>query len=69
LTISGWDPISKQPYFKIAAVRVAKIADGGGGPAPAPTNTASTPVTTGVVVPPTTGGAEAEAISRIGVSE
>jgi anaerobic selenocysteine-containing dehydrogenase len=24
LTLSGWDPVSKQPYFKFAAVRVQK---------------------------------------------
>ncbi|KAJ3056376.1 hypothetical protein HK097_007213 [Rhizophlyctis rosea] len=28
LTISGWDPISKQPYFKFGAVKVAKVEDG-----------------------------------------
>jgi len=26
LTITAWDPVSKQPLFKVAAVRVAKIA-------------------------------------------
>jgi anaerobic selenocysteine-containing dehydrogenase len=25
LTITGWDPISKQPHFKFAAVRIKKI--------------------------------------------
>jgi len=25
LTITGWDPISKQPHFKFAAVRIAKV--------------------------------------------
>ena len=25
LTISGWDPVSKQPHFKYAAVKVVKI--------------------------------------------
>jgi ferredoxin-nitrate reductase len=28
LTITAWDPVSKQPLFKVAAVRVAKLADG-----------------------------------------
>jgi anaerobic selenocysteine-containing dehydrogenase len=28
LTITAWDPVSKQPIFKVAAVRVAKLADG-----------------------------------------
>jgi ferredoxin-nitrate reductase len=55
LTMTVWDPVSKQPQFKGAAVRVERIADGGGVPAPAPTTTASEPVTDGV--PPTTGGA------------
>lgn len=43
LTIIEWDPVSKQPLFKTAAVRVEKIADSSGKPAPAPTNTASAP--------------------------
>jgi predicted molibdopterin-dependent oxidoreductase YjgC len=44
LTISEWDPVSKQPLFKAGAVSVRKVADGGGRPAPAPTITASAPV-------------------------
>jgi len=43
LTITEWDPVSKQPIFKTAAVRVEKLRDGDG-TAPAPTNTASAPV-------------------------
>jgi anaerobic selenocysteine-containing dehydrogenase len=27
LTITEWDPVSKQPVFKCAAVRVSKLAD------------------------------------------
>ena len=42
LTMTEWDPVSKQPLFKLAAVRVRKLADGAG-PAPAPTTTASAP--------------------------
>jgi anaerobic selenocysteine-containing dehydrogenase len=45
LTISDWDPASKQPLFKTGAVSVRKLADGCG-PAPAPTNTASAPTGT-----------------------
>ena len=45
LTITSWDPVSKQPLFKVAAVRVEKIGDGDGQRAPAPTTTASEPVT------------------------
>ena len=44
LTLLGWDPVSKQPLLKSGAVRVTKIADSGGVPAPAPTTTASEPV-------------------------
>jgi predicted molibdopterin-dependent oxidoreductase YjgC len=53
LTMTVWDPVSKQPYFKTAACRVTKIADAHG-PAPAPTTTASAPA--GDDLPPTRGG-------------
>ncbi|WP_255950637.1 molybdopterin oxidoreductase family protein [Streptomyces odontomachi] len=43
LTLSGWDPVSKQPELKVAAVSVERIGPGDG-PAPAPTTTASAPV-------------------------
>jgi anaerobic selenocysteine-containing dehydrogenase len=43
LTITQWDPASKQPLFKTAAARVTRVEDGGGEPAPAPTNTGSAP--------------------------
>ena len=42
LTITRWDPVSKQPIFKTTACRVLKVGDGRG-PAPAPTTTASEP--------------------------
>jgi ferredoxin-nitrate reductase len=45
LTITAWDPVSKQPTFKTAAARVTKVADGEG-TMPAPTTTASEPVGT-----------------------
>jgi hypothetical protein len=45
LTITEWDPVSKQPLFKVGACQVTKVADAGGQPAPAPTTTASRPVT------------------------
>jgi anaerobic selenocysteine-containing dehydrogenase len=35
LTMTIWDPVSKQPLFKTGAVRVTRIADGNGG-SPAP---------------------------------
>lgn len=44
LTITAWDPVSKQPAFKGGAVRVTRVA-AGDGPSPAPDNTASAPAT------------------------
>ena len=58
LTITAWDPVSKQPLFKTAAAAVRKLADAAG-PSAAPTTTASAPVTGSP--PPTTGGSAAEA--------
>ncbi|WP_309081470.1 nitrate reductase [Zhihengliuella sp.] len=43
LTITDWDPASKQPIFKTAAARIERIA-AGSGPSKAPTTTASAPV-------------------------
>ncbi len=68
LTLTEWDPVSKQPYFKFAAVRVTKLHDTAGHAAPAPTNTGSAPSQAtqprGTPVPePTTGGAAAESES------
>lgn len=54
LTMTVWDPVSKQPTFKTAACRVVKVRDGEG-PAPAPTTTASAPARAGSV-PATAGG-------------
>jgi anaerobic selenocysteine-containing dehydrogenase len=45
LTMTVWDPVSKQPYFKTAACRVTTVRDGDG-PSPAPMTTASRPATT-----------------------
>ncbi|MET7749159.1 nitrate reductase [Micromonospora sp. NPDC005367] len=64
LTITAWDPVSKQPLFKVAAVAVTRLADGGGVPAPAPTVGGSAPAVAGV--PATVGGPAAEATSRTG---
>lgn len=64
LTITAWDPVSKQPLFKVAAVAVTRLADGGGVPAPAPTVGGSAPAVAGV--PATVGGLAAEATSRTG---
>jgi anaerobic selenocysteine-containing dehydrogenase len=43
LTLTAWDPVSKQPLFKVAAVRVERVRDGDG-PAPAPEIGGSAPV-------------------------
>jgi anaerobic selenocysteine-containing dehydrogenase len=42
LTMTIWDPVSKQPLFKSGAVRVTKLADAVG-PSPAPTVGAAAP--------------------------
>jgi hypothetical protein len=42
LTVTEWDPVSKQPVFKVAAVRVERLGAGTGA-APAPTTAASRP--------------------------
>jgi anaerobic selenocysteine-containing dehydrogenase len=44
LTITGWDPVSKQPLFKGGVVRVVKLADSDGAQSPAPSTTAPAPV-------------------------
>jgi anaerobic selenocysteine-containing dehydrogenase len=64
LTVTEWDPVSKQPIFKNAAVRVEKIADGTG-PSPAPTTGASRPTEPGGV-PVTVGGPSAEVVETFG---
>ena len=65
LTLTEWDPASKQPLYKVGAVRVTKVATSDGTPAPAPTNTASAPTSAGSV-PETTGGEAAEVDEIIG---
>ncbi|MCU1569916.1 MAG: Formate dehydrogenase subunit alpha [Naasia sp.] len=67
LTQTEWDPVSKQPIFKVAAVRVEKVADATG-PAPAPTTTASRPADPGSA-PPTRGGPDAETIEQLRPTE
>ncbi len=69
LTITDWDPVSKQPLFKVGAVRVTKVADADGEPAPAPTTTASAPASNGFDGPTpseTAGHGEAEATETVG---
>ncbi|MBZ5735528.1 molybdopterin-dependent oxidoreductase [Nocardioides sp. TRM66260-LWL] len=43
LTLTGWDPASKQPLFKAGAARADRVAASDGLAAPAPTTTASRP--------------------------
>lgn len=62
LTLTEWDPVSKQPQFKNAAVRIQRLARGSG-PAPAPTTTASRPVRAGSM-PRTVGGEDGQAEER-----
>lgn len=65
LTLTEWDPVSKQPVFKNAAVQVEKIGDANG-PSPAPTTAASRPAGgTGQRLRPTTGGSAAEASEHV----
>jgi predicted molibdopterin-dependent oxidoreductase YjgC len=61
LTISDWDPVSKQPLFKTSIAAVRRLAPGDG-PAPAPTNTGSRPLSEDV--PPTRGGENATVEER-----
>jgi ferredoxin-nitrate reductase len=56
LTITEWDPASKQPLYKVGAVRVTKVRDANGEPSLAPTTTASAPAVAGGPVPPETAG-------------
>ncbi len=65
LTITEWDPASKQPLYKVGSVRVTKVADAGGTPAPAPTTTASAPASNGQVLE-TAGGRDAEVKETVG---
>jgi anaerobic selenocysteine-containing dehydrogenase len=67
LTATDWDPVSKQPLFKTAAAALTRIGGPDGQPAPAPTTTASRPVSG--EVPPTLGGPTARATERITATE
>jgi anaerobic selenocysteine-containing dehydrogenase len=63
LTPFGWDPVSKQPPFKVSAVSLTRVGVGDG-PAPAPTTGGSAPADPDSVQP-TVGGAGAHASSRM----
>ena len=62
LTETVWDPVSKQPLFKVAAVQVSRVR-AATGPSPAPTVGGPAPVDGGV--PPTIGGPDAAASSTM----
>lgn len=62
LTLTDWDPASKQPIFKTAAATVQRVASGISS-APAPTTAGSAPVDGHV--PRTTGGRAAEAVETV----
>jgi predicted molibdopterin-dependent oxidoreductase YjgC len=59
LTVTDWDPVSKQPLFKTAAAAVRRLAPADGAVSAAPTTAAAAPVAGSA--PPTAGGAGAEA--------
>jgi anaerobic selenocysteine-containing dehydrogenase len=63
LTVTDWDPCSKQPLFKCAAAKVVRVAVGDG-PSSAPTTTASKPVGGGIRR--TAGGVEALVVEDLG---
>ena len=63
LTITDWDPASKQPLFKTAAARIERVASGDGEPSSAPTTTGSRPAGEGV--PATRGNAHAVAVETM----
>lgn len=67
LTQTEWDPVSKQPLFKVSAVRVTKLAPGQRC-APAPTTTASAPHDP-ATVPATRGDQGAETREDPGVAD
>jgi anaerobic selenocysteine-containing dehydrogenase len=48
LTITDWDPVSKQPLFKSGAARAERVGRARGTASPAPTTTASRPMGGGV---------------------
>ncbi len=64
LTITDWDPASKQPLFKAGAARIERIEEGDGVAATAPTTTGSRPVRTGIA--DTAGGTAGTALETIG---
>ncbi|NUS00241.1 MAG: hypothetical protein HOV67_33895, partial [Kribbellaceae bacterium] len=65
LTVTDWDPCSKQPLFKSAAANAERIALGNA-PSAAPTTTASKPAGGGIRR--TVGGIDAMVVEDFGAS-
>jgi anaerobic selenocysteine-containing dehydrogenase len=63
LSVTDWDPVSRQPMFKTAAAQLVRVASGGAVPAPAPTTAASAPLMAGVRE--TTGGPPAMVVELL----
>ena len=63
LTITDWDPVSKQPLFKSAAAKVERMRLTDGEPSAAPTTTGSAPV--GDIGVQTRGGEQAVAAEEL----
>lgn len=63
LTVTAWDPVSKQPLFKVSAVRLERIGGSGGAPSPAPTTGAAASLDGRVLA--TVGGDPAESASSL----
>jgi anaerobic selenocysteine-containing dehydrogenase len=63
LTITDWDPVSKQPIYKTAAAAVRLVARAEGAASAAPTTTGSAPAAGSP--PPTVGGPAAEAREEV----
>ncbi|BCI91192.1 hypothetical protein NIIDMKKI_63980 [Mycobacterium kansasii] len=63
LTLTDWDPVSKQPIYKTAAARLRRLRAGTGGASSAPTTAASAPVDD--TVHDTAGGAAARAAEAL----
>ena len=59
MTLTSWDPVSKQPLFKTSSARVTKLADAPARrPSPAPTVGGPAPVGPGATTVPVTAGGE-----------
>lgn len=68
LTLTDWDPASKQPIFKTAAAAATRIEATDGRPSPAPSTTASRPYDP-ERVPATTGGPGARIDEQVETEE